>query len=90
MLPFLVSLYPFLHQIDTVAFCGKVIETIRGIKANLLPYAEDSIVLLKYFTTHDVISRWDVVSVHSRVNASTAAHFLDTLEKRMPFPVRAI
>ncbi len=32
----------------------------------------------------------DVVSVHSRASASTAAHFLDTLESRMPFPVRAI
>ena len=90
MLPFLVSLYPFLHQIDIVAFCGKVIETIRGIKDNLSPYAEDNIVLLKYFTAHDIISRWDVVSVHSRANASIAAHFLDTLEKRMPFPARAI
>jgi len=56
----------------------------------LLPYTGDSIILLKHFTAHNVISRWDVVSVHSRVNASAAAHFLDTLEKRMPFPVRAI
>jgi len=47
-------------------------------------------VLLKHFTAHDVISRWDVVSVHSRATATTAAHFLDTLESRMPFPVKAI
>ena len=47
-------------------------------------------VILKHFTAHDVISRWDVVSVHSRATATTAAHFLDTLESRMPFPVRAI
>jgi len=47
-------------------------------------------IILKHFTAHDVISRWDVVSVHSRANASTAAHFLDTLERRTPFPVRAI
>ena len=47
-------------------------------------------VILKHLTTHDVISRWDVVSVHSQASASTAAHFLDILEKRMPFPVRAI
>ena len=46
--------------------------------------------ILKHFTAHDVISRWDVVSVHSRANASTAAHFLDTLESRILFPVRAI
>ena len=47
-------------------------------------------IILKHFTAHDIISRWDMVSVHSRANASTAAHFLDTLESRMPFPVRAI
>jgi len=47
-------------------------------------------IILKHFTAHDVISRWDAVSVHSRANASTAAHFLDTLESRMPFPVTAI
>ena len=47
-------------------------------------------IILKHFTAHDVISRWDVLSVYSRANANTAAHFLDTLESRMPFPVRAI
>jgi len=47
-------------------------------------------IILKHFTAHDVISRWDVVSVYSRANVSTTAHFLDTLESRMPFPVRAI
>ncbi len=44
-------------------------------------------IILKHFTAPDVISRWDVVSVHSRASASTVAHFLDTLESRMPFPV---
>jgi len=47
-------------------------------------------VLLKHFTAHDVISRWNIVSVYSRATANTAADFLDTLEKRMPFPVKAI
>ncbi len=47
-------------------------------------------VVLKHFTAHDVISRWDVVSVHSRATATTAAYFLDILESRMPFPVKAI
>jgi transposase InsO family protein len=47
-------------------------------------------VVLKHFTARDVISRWDVVEVHSRATATTAAHFLDALEKRMPFPVRAV
>ncbi len=47
-------------------------------------------VLLKHFTAHDVISRWNTVSVYSRATANTAADFLDTLERRMPFPVKAI
>ena len=47
-------------------------------------------VVIKHFTAHDVISRWDVVSIHSRASAATAAHFLDTLKSRMPFAVRAI
>ena len=37
-------------------------------------------VVLKHFTAQDVISRWDVVDVYSRATATTAAHFLDTLE----------
>ncbi len=47
-------------------------------------------VLLKHLTAHDVISRWDVVQVYSRASASTAASFLDELEQRMPFTVKAI
>jgi len=47
-------------------------------------------VLLKHFTAHDVLSRWNVIGVHGRATASTAAHFLDILKSRMPFPVRAI
>lgn len=47
-------------------------------------------VLLKHFTAHDVVSKWDVMSVHRQATATTACHFLDVLEKRMPFPVKAI
>lgn len=46
--------------------------------------------ILKQFTIHDVISRWDVLDLHERATAHTAAQALDTLQKRMPFPVRAI
>jgi len=47
-------------------------------------------VILKHFTAHDVISKWNVISVHRQANASAAAQFLDTLRERMPFPVKAI
>jgi len=46
--------------------------------------------ILKHFTAHDVISRWNVVNVYSRATAATAAHFLDAVETKMPFRVRAI
>ena len=47
-------------------------------------------VILKQFTARDVVSRWDVIEAHSRATASLAAQFLDTLQQRMPFPIRAL
>jgi len=47
-------------------------------------------VAFKHFTAHDVISRWDVLGVYNRATATNAVHFLEELERRMPFPVRAI
>ena len=47
-------------------------------------------VVLYHFSARDVTSRWDVVEVPPRANANTAARFLDTLLRRMPFPVRAL
>ncbi len=47
-------------------------------------------VALKHFTAHDVISKWDVVEVYHRATATTAAQFLDVLQERMPFKVKAI
>jgi len=44
----------------------------------------------KHFTGRDVICRWDVVEAYSRATARTAANFLQTMLKRMPFKVRAI
>jgi len=47
-------------------------------------------VILKQFTARDVISRWDVLEVHTRATANTAAGFLESLKSRMPFKIRAI
>jgi putative transposase len=47
-------------------------------------------VAFKQFTARDVISRWDVLQAHTRATALTAAQFLDTLQQRMPFPIRAL
>ena len=47
-------------------------------------------VVLKHFTARDIISRWDVLEVYTRATASTAAHFLDKLERSVPFGLKAI
>ncbi len=47
-------------------------------------------VVLKHFTARDVVSRWDVLEAHHRATASGAAQFLQTLDQRMPFPIRSI
>jgi len=46
--------------------------------------------VFKHFTARDTISRWDVLDIYSRATASTAACFLDKLERCMPFPIRAV
>lgn len=47
-------------------------------------------VVLKHFTARDVVSRWDVIEAHTRATANTAASFLDSLLRRMPFPIKAL
>jgi transposase InsO family protein len=44
----------------------------------------------KHFSGRDYVSRWDVLDVHGRATARTAADFLTVLRQRMPFAVRAI
>jgi putative transposase len=45
---------------------------------------------LTHFTARDVISRWDVVEVHTQLSASLATRFLDTCQARMPFRIQAL
>jgi len=47
-------------------------------------------VVFKQFTARDVVSRWDVLQAHTRATAQTATQFLDTLQHRMPFSIRAV
>lgn len=44
----------------------------------------------KHFTAHDVKSKWNVLGIYGRSTATTATQFLDILQERMPFPVKAI
>jgi len=45
---------------------------------------------LKHFTARDVVVLWNVIEVHTRATATTAAGFLDAIQKRTSFPVGAI
>jgi transposase InsO family protein len=47
-------------------------------------------VVLKHFSARDMVSRWDVVEVHERATSLAAAHFLEALVNRMPFPIAAL
>ena len=47
-------------------------------------------VVLKQFTARDMVSRWDVIEVHHRATSTAATLFLDTLQRRLPFPLRAL
>jgi putative transposase len=47
-------------------------------------------VVLKHFTAHDAVSKWNVVNVYRRATATSAASFLDALQRRMPFLVKSI
>jgi putative transposase len=47
-------------------------------------------IIFKQFTARDVISKWDVIEARSRATAKTAKEFIDTLQKRMPFQIKAI
>ncbi len=47
-------------------------------------------VILKHFTAYDMVSKWNVVDVRSQATAATSAHFLDDVESRMPFKIKAI
>ncbi len=47
-------------------------------------------VVLKQFTARDMVSRWDVLEVHTRATAPLAAKFLSTLQARLPFPLKAV
>jgi putative transposase len=46
--------------------------------------------VLKHFTARDVISKCDVLEAHTRATSHTAAAFMNTLLRRMPFPVKVI
>ncbi len=47
-------------------------------------------VVRKQFTARDMISRWEVIEVHRRATSTAATLFLDTLQRRLPFPLRAL
>jgi putative transposase len=47
-------------------------------------------IVLKHFTAYDVTSKWHVLGIYRRATAATAKNFLDDMEKRTPYPIKAI
>jgi putative transposase len=46
--------------------------------------------ILKHFTAHDVVSRYNLAMVRSRATATTARDFLSYLQQAFPVPIQAI
>jgi len=44
----------------------------------------------KHFTARDMVSRWDVLQACSRATANNARSFLETVQQRLPFPLKAV
>ena len=47
-------------------------------------------VILKHFTARDILSRWDTLGIYRRATSHTAREFLDNMQERMPFSIKAI
>ena len=47
-------------------------------------------VVLKHFSSYDVVSRWNVVGIYRQSTATTAKHFLDDMVTRSPNQIKAI
>ena len=47
-------------------------------------------VILKHFSSYDVVSRWNVLGIYTQASATTAKHFLDDMATRTPHMIRAI
>ncbi len=58
---------------------------IDTLDVNLMPGKH-----FKHFTARDMISRWDVLQACGRATASNASQFLDTVQQRLPFPLKAV
>lgn len=46
-------------------------------------------IIRKHLTARDVVSRWDVVAAFDRINSRATTRFIDDIQKRMPFRIRA-
>lgn len=44
----------------------------------------------KQFTGRECVSRWDVIEAYHRATSLCAARYLDGLQTRMPFPIKAL
>jgi len=68
----------------TVEQPGDLVQ-IDTLDVNLMPGVH-----FKHFTARDMISRWDVLQASQKATANTAKAFLENVERRLPFPLKAV
>jgi putative transposase len=47
-------------------------------------------IILKHFSSYDVVSRWSVLGIYNQATAETAKRFLNDIEKRTPNKIKSI
>jgi putative transposase len=47
-------------------------------------------VILKHFSSYDVVSKWNVLGIFTQATATTAKYFLDDMERRTPNKIKSI
>ena len=68
----------------TVRLPGDLVQ-IDTLDVKLMPGVH-----FKHFTARDMVSRWDVLQACSRATANNASIFLETVQERLPFPLKAV
>lgn len=68
----------------TVEQPGDLVQ-IDTLDVNLMPGVH-----FKHFTARDMVSRWDVLQACRRATANSAKGFLEAVQERLPFPLKAV
>jgi putative transposase len=68
----------------TVQLPGDLVQ-IDTLDVKLMPGVH-----FKHFTARDMVSRWDILQACNRATANNAKAFLETVQERLPFSLKAV